>query len=67
MRALLHRCLVVGVVPALLVMGVQAQSRPDGMPGFPTAAPEDVGLSSERLGRVAEALEREIENWRRSH
>jgi CubicO group peptidase (beta-lactamase class C family) len=54
--------LIVAAVFGLCVAtaGLSAQDAHSTVAGFPSARPEAVGISSERLGRIGEALEREI-------
>jgi CubicO group peptidase (beta-lactamase class C family) len=52
--------IAVVVVAGLWSAGVGAQGDHARIAGFPSAAPEAVGMSSARLERIGEALEREI-------
>jgi len=57
------RRLVLAAVVVFLILpaaGLRAQKEV-GIPGFAVAQPEDMGISSERLARLGEALDREIE------
>ena len=51
---------LVGVVLLVLATGLNAQSGSSDVAGLPTARPEAVGISSARLARIGEALNREI-------
>lgn len=56
----LRQLLAAGAVVAFLASGLVAQEGHSGIAGFPSASPEAVGMSSEYLERIGEALKREI-------
>jgi CubicO group peptidase (beta-lactamase class C family) len=55
-----RQSLAVGAVVVFLAVGLGAQHDQSEISGFPSARPEAVGISSERLARIGEVLAREI-------